>query len=76
MYRAKIQGSITDSKGKTYRFGKGSLVNAPKGTFDAVKELEWVGPKREQEKQPEKVEPSAEKVKNTVSKPKRRRKRQ
>jgi len=53
MYKAKIQGSVTDAKGRTYRFDADSFVDAPKGTFDRVKELEWIEPKKKSEKPPD-----------------------
>ena len=61
MYRAKLSGSIGGRDGKMYRFDRGGLIDAPKGTFEGVKDLEWIEPKKETIK----VEKKAVPVKRT-----------
>jgi hypothetical protein len=44
MYKGLNRGSVIDSRGECIQFSPGSLIDAPQGSLDHCRQLEWIEP--------------------------------
>jgi hypothetical protein len=42
MYKGLNRGSVIDSRGECIQFSPGSLIDAPQGSLDHCKQLQWI----------------------------------